>query len=57
LYPLCARESLSLEQARIHGLSQSEDFNVDGNVVDDMVKQLISDQMQALVEWTRPLRG
>ena len=45
-----------LNKPEVMAHSNSDSFDADGNLVDDKVKQLISDQMQALVEWIRRLR-
>ena len=37
--------------------ANSETFNAEGDVVDAKVRQLIADQMTALVAWARRLRG
>lgn len=46
-----------LNKPEVMAHANSESFDDDGNVVDQKVRQLITEQMQALLEWTRRLRG
>lgn len=45
-----------LNKPEVFARAMSDSFNDDGDLVDDKVRQLIGDQMQALVVWTRTLR-
>ena len=46
-----------LNKPEVCAHANSDSFDGDGNLVDDRVRQLVADQMQALLIWARKLRG
>jgi len=45
-----------LNKPEVCAHANSDSFDGDGNLVDDKVRQLVADQMRALVDWTRRLQ-